>query len=409
MPTTLLLTPADSARAIGEVYGVSLLATVPLLVALVAVVLLQRSGAGTRVLVWRSAVAAMLVVYAGRFLPFHWMAWVVPDGLASPLVALGRAQLEVLESFPRVAGNDGALGGAVVRGILVLYWTGAALVLLPVIAARWRLSRLAAGASPLIGPRWRELLAESCAALGVGAPVRLLLSPAVVVPITWGTRHPGIVLPPAAMRWNPEQRRAAVLHELAHAKGADALMAVLARVVCALFWFHPGAWWVARHLSAEAEFACDDRVLLSGVRRSDYAELLASVLGGERAVPLAAIALVRRTGLRARLALILDVTRVPRAPSRVATVGVALFTILVALPTGTVRLAPTRDVLTMLMRDARWESRAFAVVRLAPRRDSVQVARDAARHDPNPRVRAWARYALAQRADPAVAPRATTH
>ena len=47
------------------------------------------------------------------------------------------------------------------------------------------------------------------------------------------------------------------------------------------------------------------------------------------------------------------------------------------------------------MQETRWESRAWAVVRLAQRADSVDVARSAARHDPDPAVRAWARYALA--------------
>ena len=63
-------------------------------------------------------------------------------------------------------------------------------------------------------------------------------------------------------------------------------------------------------------------------------------------------------------------------------------------PSATARLAPTRQVLTSLMRETRWESRAWAVVRLAQRADSVDVARSAARHDPDPAVRAWARYAL---------------
>jgi hypothetical protein len=62
----------------------------------------------------------------------------------------------------------------------------------------------------------------------------------------------------------------------------------------------------------------------------------------------------------------------------------------------TVELAPTRSVLTTLMRDIRWESRAYAVAGLAQRRDSVEVARTAARFDPSPRVRAWAEYALSQ-------------
>jgi hypothetical protein len=66
------------------------------------------------------------------------------------------------------------------------------------------------------------------------------------------------------------------------------------------------------------------------------------------------------------------------------------------IPLATARLAPTRQVLTSLMGETRWESRAWAVVRLAQRADSVDVARSAARHDPDPAVRAWARYALAR-------------
>jgi hypothetical protein len=57
-------------------------------------------------------------------------------------------------------------------------------------------------------------------------------------------------------------------------------------------------------------------------------------------------------------------------------------------------LAPTRGVLTTLMLDTQWESRAYAVLGLAQRADSVAVARSAAELDPSPRVRAWAKYAL---------------
>ena len=57
-------------------------------------------------------------------------------------------------------------------------------------------------------------------------------------------------------------------------------------------------------------------------------------------------------------------------------------------------ISQPRDVLTTLMQDGRWESRAYAGVGLARRADSVAVARAAAERDPSPRVRAWARYAL---------------
>jgi beta-lactamase regulating signal transducer with metallopeptidase domain len=223
--------------------------------------------------------------------------------------------------------------------------------------------------------------------------------------MTWGQWRPVIVLPAGATTWAPSQRRAAILHELMHVRAADPAFAILARLACALFWFHPGAWWIASRLARDAELACDDRVLMAGVRRSDYAELLATALEGSMRVPAGAVALVRHAGLRDRLGAIVDTSRVVRAPSRVAGMAAMAATLFVATPVATVRVAPTRDVLTTLMQDSRWESRAYAVVRLAQRRDSVEVARAAARHDPSPRVRAWAQYALAQGPD-AVAPRA---
>ena len=42
----------------------------------------------------------------------------------------------------------------------------------------------------------------------------------------------------------------------------------------AVFWFHPAAWWLERHLSALAEEACDNVVLARGYNPRDYSEYL---------------------------------------------------------------------------------------------------------------------------------------
>jgi len=70
---------------------------------------------------------------------------------------------------------------------------------------------------------------------------------------------------------------------------------------------------------------------------------------------------------------------------------------LAALAASTLQLAPTRAVLNSLMHDNRWETRAYAVLGLAQRPDSIEVARSAASTDPDPNVRAWARYAVSLR------------
>src|SRR6476659_4577469 len=88
-----VFTPADSAHAVATVYTASLLALVPVAFAAGIALALRRANAQGRNLAWRSAVVVLLLIVAGRQLPLHWMAWVVPSALAAPLVALGRVQV----------------------------------------------------------------------------------------------------------------------------------------------------------------------------------------------------------------------------------------------------------------------------------------------------------------------------
>lgn len=396
----LPLAPADSARVVGDVYGVSLLALVPVALGALGALALRHAGAQSRVLAWRAAIVALLATWAGPWLPVHWVAWVLPEALAAPLVSLGRAQLAG-PGAPEPVGD----GRTWLIALACLYLAGAVAVALHLFLARWRLLRLLRAATPLTSIEWRARLERAARAAGLERPVRLVMSPRVRVPMTWGVRRPVLALPADASQWEPSHLHAALVHELSHVAAGDAAWAIVARVTCALAWFHPASWWLAARHAAEVELACDERVLLGGVRRSDYAELLASVHG--RLVPAGSLALVRRGRLRPRLAAILDPARVLRAPARAARAVAMGLTLVLAIPMATIRVAPTRAVLTRLMRDARWESRAWAVVRLAQRPDSLEVARAAARRDPDPQVRAWARYALArERAPlrPAVAP-----
>jgi beta-lactamase regulating signal transducer with metallopeptidase domain len=399
-PIAVLSTPADSARAVSQVYTVSLLATVPLLVAAGGALLLRRSPAGLRSLVWRSAVAALLLVYAGRVLPVHWIAWVVPAGLAEPLVVLGQLQLTVVSQLvPAYRAFEIPGAASLVRVLLWVYWAGVALVILSLIRAVIAARAQSNAAHPVRDVAWTALLSEVRAELGLRREVQLLISRHAVVPVTWGFVHPVVLLPVQAAQWQREHRRAVLLHELAHVRRGDALFAMAARVACALYWFQPGEWWMARGRADAGEHACDVRVLAAGVKRSDYAGLLvaASEAAHLCSVPNGVtMALHGNRGLRARLAAIVDVRRDVRAPGKSWVALATCITLAVSAPMSTVELAPTRSVLTTLMRDMRWESRAYAVTGLAQRRDSVEVALTAARSDPSPRVRAWAEYALSQ-------------
>ena len=108
----------------------------------------------------------------------------------------------------------------------------------------------------------------------------------VAAPVAVGVLRPAVILPPGWGEWNRETRQAVLAHEFAHLRRGDTRVAALARVVKTVMWFHPLAWWVAKHVMELAEQACDaaglkragdpagySRVLLafgSGVNRAGY-------------------------------------------------------------------------------------------------------------------------------------------
>ena len=132
-----------------------------------------------------------------------------------------------------------------------------------------------------------------------------------------GIGSPAIVIPETADAWALERRRAVLLHELAHIERRDCLTQTLASLTCAVYWIHPGAWWAARRLQVEREFACDDRVLGLGAGARDYAGHLLEIaysLGSGR-TPALAVGMARRGQLEGRLLAVLDAARNRRVPS----------------------------------------------------------------------------------------------
>jgi beta-lactamase regulating signal transducer with metallopeptidase domain len=402
-----MLTPADSASVVSNVYTVSLLAIVPIVVAGVAALLLRNAPAGTRSLIWRSASLALLFTFLARQFSFNGMAWTLPNFLATPLVLLGRVQVtggnnslpaaeHSQSSMTMLAGN----GALIVQLLVLIYLTGVAFLLLrTTISTAMSIGR-AARARPIRDNHWLQQLRDARQTLAVRRNVTIRISTDTSVPRTIGFLRPVIIVPSSADQWSSEHRRAVLLHELAHIRSYDWLMAIITEIVCAFYWFHPGAWWIARGLGREREYACDDTVLAAGVRPSDYAELLALAAETLR-VPArerrTAIALSRGAGVRERLRAILDTSRDVRGPGITRQLAAVSLAVVVSMSVGAVRLAPNKEVLSELMRDTRWESRAYAVLGLAQRTDSIAAARQVAASDPSPQVRAWAQYALARR------------
>jgi beta-lactamase regulating signal transducer with metallopeptidase domain len=401
----LLLSPADSARAVAQVYSVSILATIPLAIAGGAALVLHRAAAGTRALVWRCAALALVIVYLGHSLSVQPTSWTVPGILAAPLVALGRVEVSGTSAVSWMSGGPEHGMVLFVWMLLLVYVIGVGVGLVS-LARDWLVAyRLVARATEPSSARWLALLDDARATLGIRRVVRVLCTSELGTPATCGSWRPVVLLPAEAQSWSDHRVRLVLLHELAHVKRHDVAFALVARLACALYWFHPAAWFVARELHDECEMACDECVVAAGVRPSDYLALLVDAssaalgIAPDSAPMFTAFTgrLRHRRGLGARLRAIGDATRTRRAPQRPAVLAAAVLTILVAVPVSLAQLAPTRDVLTRLMRDDEWDARAYAVIGLARRPDSVAVVRSAAVLDPNPRVRALAEAALPRR------------
>ena len=131
------------------------------------------------------------------------------------------------------------------------------------------------------------------------------------MPMAFGTRRPSILIPAIADTWPDDRRRAVVLHELAHVARYDCLTQTLAFAACAMYWFHPAVWWVARRLRIERELACDDRVIAAGTQPREYAGHLLEIaysFGGHRA-PALAVSMARPRQLEGRMLAALDAAR----------------------------------------------------------------------------------------------------
>jgi TonB family protein len=93
-------------------------------------------------------------------------------------------------------------------------------------------------------------------------------------PVTVGWLKPAVILPSDWGRWPQGQLEAILTHEGEHIRRRDPLVQWVALLNRAVFWFHPLAWWLERHVSALAEEACDAAVLSRGHDPGAYSQYL---------------------------------------------------------------------------------------------------------------------------------------
>ena len=236
------------------------------------------------------------------------------------------------------------LGAIYAVGVLVLFAR---------LLHQWSAARRIVRETTAIGDRdWISALDDCAARIGVTRSVALRCSGIHLMPMTSGTIAPSIVIPADADAWDEDRRRAVLLHELAHIARHDCLTQMLSAITCALYWFHPAVWYVARRLRIERELACDDRVLAAGAQADEYAGHLLELAyswSGRRA-PALVVGMASSRKLEGRMRAVLDPARNRTTPSRrMWLIGAAIGTALLLPLAAMTMTTASADVRSSLM------------------------------------------------------------
>ena len=270
----------------------------------------DRSSAQRSLVAHMTLAALVLLPVATLALP----DWVPVRGTSTP-AAVGSDPIAAL-----VASSDAVVSGSIATpatsdvarvpvGTILSYAYLLPLLLLvgALLLAVARLFTMRARATVLVQPHWLVALAEAQRRMGFKHGTALLVSDEVRSPISWGVMRPTIVLDPQAAA-SAAEAEAIIAHELAHVARLDWAKLLIARLACALFWFNPLVWMLARESHQLREEAADDAVLLAQVNDAHYASLLVNAARHDNgAILLAAHGVApSRDSLKRRVTRILD-------------------------------------------------------------------------------------------------------
>ena len=157
---------------------------------------------------------------------------------------------------------------------------GWARVVLFLVAAgiAWRLLQLSVGFVRLSRYRRNGVPLDPPSPWCVEAEV--LVSDDVSGPVTFGVRHPIILLPSRCRTFNSSTMDAILCHEILHVRRKDWLFTVAEELVRAALWFHPAAWWVLAEIQLAREETVDQAVIDMTHEREGYVDALLTIAGG---------------------------------------------------------------------------------------------------------------------------------
>jgi uncharacterized protein (TIGR03435 family) len=285
-------------------------ATIVIMLAIIATRLASRSRAAIRHAILAAGFAVLFALPIAAIVapPIH-IALTVAEHQPSPATNAQQSFGETSQSQTSKSPSPSPAKSETLKfspfDLLFAAWAiGTAIFLAPVVIGLWQVRALRRTALPWSRGNSIAVTLANEAELHRG--VEVLLHESVAGPMTCGILRPAILFPVPAENWNDGDLLRAIAHELEHVRRADWLIHCLARVVCAVYWFHPLVWIAWRRLTLEAERACDDAVL-SRSEATAYAEQLVALarrLSFANKSPL--LAMANRSDLAKRVSAVLD-------------------------------------------------------------------------------------------------------
>jgi TonB family protein len=252
--------------------------------------------------------------------------------LLTACLALPFIQPWAFPAIDNAIGTNGISSVSLLPGSIALlnpFWSQAIVWILLVgilvrlglfMAGLYRIRRYRTSAIPHQFPRESVLstcqLIEPAVSVGVSAME--------VGPVTFGWRHPMILLPGSFLSLDEEAQRAILCHEFLHVLRRDWLTTIIEELIGACLWFHPAIWWLLSQTRLAREQFIDAEVVRMTTAREPYIEALLTMAGAhpDRGLTPAPLFLSRRH-LAARMRALLIDHPISRARLRFSYVFVA--------------------------------------------------------------------------------------
>jgi beta-lactamase regulating signal transducer with metallopeptidase domain len=162
------------------------------------------------------------------------------------------------------------------RFLLGLWAIGTLLSLLGLIRGLRITRRIRRSAQRISAERIEPACSTLLTIFGRNLP-RICTSDQVAIPMAVGYVQPLIVLPSSLLgKLNDQQLLQVLIHECAHARRRDALVALYQGSLVAIFWFHPLVYLASRLLNRVREEICDNYVLGTASAKN-YAQTLLTI------------------------------------------------------------------------------------------------------------------------------------